>query len=154
MKSRNLQIENSVSAIYESAAPFEQTDGGRSLSSHPGEYNDCTVTSLAVATGTDYDLAHEFLSKNGRKPKEGFEYWNQFLDRQKEIFGMRIIKHSFPAIKNQPRMRAKKFALTYRRGNFILTFIDHVAPVTDGIIRDHDDTYLQRVVYTAYEFRK
>jgi hypothetical protein len=152
MKTRNLTTEKLPAAGFE--IRFRFTDGGRSQSKRPREKRDCTVRALALVCEVSYDEAYEFLAAHGRRPNEGFEYWNRFLDRQAVIFGRRITKHSFPALKNRKRMRPDRFLAEYPKGRFILTFSDHVAPVLDGVLWDEVADYLDKVVYTAYEFTK
>ena len=133
---------------------FRFSDGGRSLSARPREKNDCTVKSLALVCGVGYDEARRFLARNGRRQNDGFEYWNAFLDRQTEIFGHRLVKHSFPARKGERRMRLDRFLKDFPAGRFILTFADHVAPVVEGVVLDEVTDYFKRVIYTAYEFER
>ena len=154
MKKRFQAFTSDICSDPDVTVRIRITDAGRSESKTPRETDDCTVRSIGVATGAGYDIAHDYLKSHGRKSRSGFCDWQKFVDRQKEILGCRIVKHSFPARLGEKRMTAEKFVRLFRRGRFIITFADHVAPVVNGVIYDEMDRYLKRVVYSAYEFKK
>lgn len=138
---------------------FNYNDGGRSKSiKRSKQTNDCTVIALALALSMDYDIAYDFLKKMGRKSGQGF-HLNLLLDGIIETGGSIneyiFKKHSFPALKGQPRMNVERFLNAYPKGIYIIRVAKHMACVKDGVLTDtHTCNHFKKCVYTAFECLK
>lgn len=129
---------------------FVDTDGGRHQSKRPKQKNDCTIRAIAITTGVDYDVIYDRLKKlgrncNGKTPsKVSKDYMTKYVAHR---------YHSFPAVKDEPRMNVMTFCRQYNKGRFIVRIAKHHFALVDGVIHDDgpivDDGF--KCVYGAYE---
>ena len=135
---------------------FSYSDAGKLRSKRPKQRNDCSVRAFALATNISYDMSYNHLKGLGRRCNEGFHLQKLLSEHAKSgelLFGNRIIKHSFPARKGEPRMCVGEFCMNYTKGRFVTRQAKHVGVVIDGFVNDlYWDAF--RCVYTAFEFVK
>jgi hypothetical protein len=74
--------------------------------------------------------------------------------QEKDFFGMRFRRISFPAIKGQARMRPGKFCETYPVGRFILRVSRHFIACVDGVLMGEYPIAPDRCIYAALEVVK
>lgn len=138
--------------------PFVASDGGRALSKRPRQKNDCTVRALAIATGTPYDVVYEKLREDGRPCGGGFNLrrWiacqcDPVIGEPEWVFGRRLVRCSFPAVKNRRRMNPQQFTQDFPKGRFLVQTAKHVAAVIDGVYLDEQPERPDRCIYGAWE---
>jgi hypothetical protein len=106
---------------------FEKTEGGRLISSHPNETNDCAVKALVNALKMPYDEAHSRLKEHGRKDRHGTRFFKQFLQTKLRDYDIEVIDFNitlFQFMKNKPI------------GTYIIGCRDHTFCIEGGIIKD------------------
>ena len=116
-----------------------------------GEYNDCTVKALAIATGLPYDDAHKALADLGRKPRRGC-YWHQVGEKAANALGFNMRQltadeYNCKTIKTAGRDKALS------SGVYTIHMRGHVAAMIDGEVIDHTADGLRRIQY-IHEFTK
>ena len=129
---------------------FNLNDGGRSTSKRPKQTNDCTVRAFAISFNMGYDIAYEYLAKQGRECSQGFEL-NKLLEKTPNLFDKKVTKLSFPAKKGVSRMNVKDFVSQYTNGTYIIRVSKHMACVKDGVLEDTYNSYPFKCVYTAFK---
>lgn len=98
-----------------------------------GESCDCAVRAVAIATGEGYDMAHYFMTENGRKKRRG-TYFYTTLEVLKDL-GYSCVKIDKP--------EDIKTAITLERhggdlmGSFLVRFPEHLAAFVDGRLLDY-----------------
>ena len=138
---------------------FITDDAGRSCSRRAKQSNDCTVRALAKACSLNYDTAYDYLTDNGRVCSKGY-FLNHHLDitakRDSLIFGYKVRRLPFPAVKGQERMNIWRFLEQYNNGIYIIRVSKHMATIINGYL--YDDKFFSRdpfrCVYTAYQLIK
>jgi len=127
-----------------------------------GEYNDCTVKSIAITTGVAYNKVHAALKKVGRKDRKGAticQMQSACLDLgfMMKVVATKRFKDNYPAagrkLKNITTNHPERFNKAWKDGNnYILSCRSHVAPVVDGV--NHDWTlgrkYRVNMVYEVF----
>ncbi len=99
---------------------------------------------------------YDYLASLGRKCSQGF-HLQKLLDKLSKsgelVFGHRVTKYSFPAVKGESRMCEASFLDEYYGGRYILRLAGHFAAVVNGTVRD---TFWSgdSCVYTAFKFDK
>lgn len=112
------------------------SDGGRNMSRRPGQTADCTVRSLAIVTGVDYDTCYDLLAKSGRKPCHGFDIDDWLRAKRGRVLGGR-----FKAVDIYPfyvgaHLTPGTFSDYYPKGRFLLSTERHVWVVLDSVHHD------------------
>ena len=125
---------------------LELTDGDRP-SSYLNERNDCTVRALAVATGKGYAAAHQFMSRNGRKPGRGAQFARILRANKHEVLGTRLQPISLVEAKGLRTAILRNPQL--RTGTWILQMRAHVVTLKDGKLYDSFDSS-RKVVRSAW----
>lgn len=110
--------------------PLVLNDGGRNTSTRPGQYHDCTVRSLAIATSLPYDEVYDTLANAGRKPCCGFDSTGWLKSNKGRVFGMRFKQVSVKGL------TPATFANKYPKGTYLVETEAHVWCVIDGIHHD------------------
>lgn len=103
------------------------------------ETNDCTVRTIALATGRPYSEAHAFLAEHGRKRGRGVNFAVVLRSVNHEVLG----KTFLPCHQLYRAKGIKTFLLRnpqFRRGTYVLHFTKHVAVLKDGKIFDSFDS--------------
>jgi hypothetical protein len=131
--------------------PFVKTDAGRGQSRRPRQSNDCTVRSVALAFGLDYDVAYDLLADAGRKCAKKFDF-TTWADTA-EVDGKRLSRRTFPAVKGERRMNPETFCATFKTGTYIVKTAKHVFVIKDGVAYDDHMELPWRCIYTAWEVR-
>lgn len=108
------------------AKHFIATDAGRV----PGESNDCTVRSLATATGLPYEKAHLILAQFGRQKNKGVvfaqfmhEAWRRIIPGL-QTFDILMVPYE--------GLTVEKFLRRNYKGRYIVSVRRHVFAVIDG----------------------
>ena len=110
---------------------------------------DCMIRSVAIATDTPYNKVYETMYKNGwrttRRNSKG--NWEDQITKTLTELEFKFHKISYPAVKNQPRMTARKMI---NEGTYILRMSKHVAAYKEGILMDTWDCS-DKCVYFAWK---
>jgi hypothetical protein len=122
----------------------------RAAADNHGEWNDCTVISIALATNTPYDRVHEILKRLGRKKGKGTSIANMMECCEELGYHMRswtsgeyleVIRtypkawHATVITTHQPRRCPKAWA-PYRNRALIFHTARHVAAVINSEVQD------------------
>jgi len=95
------------------------------------ETNDCTVTSIAIATGEGYEMAHYAMEEAGRVPRRGATIAK--MRKACEMLGYEMVRV-------EPATYKARTPITLERENlpgaYIVSFATHVAAVVDGKVLD------------------
>jgi hypothetical protein len=95
----------------------------------------CTVFSLSVAGGIDYDDAHAHLAVFAeRKLNRGAHFPTHYQDLEDPVLGLGFVWHPI-----EGRVPVRKLQLPIV-GRFIVWVREHVIPVVDGVAYDRSDT--------------
>lgn len=119
------------------------TDGGSSASGIR-ERNDCTVRSLATATGLPYPDCHSFMASKGRRRFRGVVFRYCVPDN-----GV-ALGHHFeftPLVKARGLKTAIKRNPKLKTGTWILKVRSHVYTIRDGVAYDSFDATGRDVLY-------
>lgn len=103
-----------------------RSDAGRSEFC-PDERNDCVVRAIAVASGTPYLMALEYLQKRGRTKGHGFKTWL--------LCGYKYNGKMFWR-SPRPHSSVGRYIVEHPNGSYILGVANHVFAVVDGVIHD------------------
>lgn len=126
-----------------SPSPVVYTDGGREPE-HKWEKNDCTVRALATATNQPYAMAHEFMSRNGRRPGSG-AFFHSIVARHKG----KVLGYKLEEVRPVARARGLRTFLyrnpQFRQGTWILQMSRHVATLKDGKLLDSFDSSAKEI---------
>jgi len=125
---------------------WEQNDGGRRFSRRPRQKEDCTVRALAIATGTDYDIAYDELRERGRDSHRRFPF--SIITRE-VVFGHIFVWYEFDW-----QMTAEEFCEQHPDGTFILQMKGHVMCVKDGVVYDTHKVEDSRPVKGAWRIER
>jgi len=110
---------------------------------------DCMIRSVAIATDTPYNKVYETMYKNGwrttRRNSKG--NWEDQITKTLTELGFKFQKISYPAVKGQSRMTARKMI---NEGTYILRMSKHVAAYKEGILMDTWDCS-DKCVYFAWK---
>lgn len=111
------------------------------------DYNDCSVKSVTIATGEDYENVHKFLEDCGRKRGKGIS--THYILLALKHFGYNYISiqpekfiERYPGcatlLKNVTTHHMDRYPDIWRDGNTYLLFTrGHVAAVVNGVNHDH-----------------
>jgi len=128
--------------------PWIQTNAGRSESRRPRQKNDCTVRTVAVVLGLDYDVAYDLLKDAGRTSSRGFQF-SAWIGAQPWARKM-----SFPAVAGERRMNPARFVLQFPVGRYVCKVAKHVFAVCNGVVFDEAENSPDRCIYTAWAIEK
>lgn len=114
------------------SAPYRLVldDGGLNLSRRPIQINDCTVRSIAIVLGRDYDTIYDVLARAGRRPCDGFDSNTWLESCGGELLGSRV------DILDPAGLTPNNFSRIHPVGRFVLETQRHAWAVVDGIHRD------------------
>jgi len=139
----------------------------REAADRHGEWNDCTVVAISLATDTPYDRVHAILKRLGRQKGKGTSIANMKECCAELGFTMRNWTHqeyievlrAYPKswrstviTTHQPRRCPKAWA-PYSNRRFIFHTARHVAAVIDSKVHDWSINNSLRV-NTVYEITK
>lgn len=120
--------------------PLVLDDAGCNLSSHPREFNDCTVRAFAIVTGLPYDQVWRVLQRAGRKANKGFHSDRWLVKRKGKAFGGLFRPIETKGYQDRysmcPPLTPLNFARCHSKGRFILEHDDHTWAFLDG--KHHD----------------
>ncbi len=110
--------------------PFEQTDGGRSLSIVPTQDKDCVVRALSLAFDKNYSETYELLKKAGRKDNKGMVFI-QFVEKKlhKKLFGKELLE--IPC-----KLTVAKLMSGIGSGIFLARKRGHIFCIRNGVVLD------------------
>lgn len=107
-------------------------DSGRSISRTPEAKNDCAIRVLCKAFNEDYDKIYNLYKEVG--PMGGGYSDDEMLLVVKKLRSKYKIQKYSPSI----NLRLRKFITEYPKGNYILSYRNHVTNVINGIVYDID----------------
>lgn len=94
------------------------------------ETRDCTVRAISNAFEVPYEVAHKFMSKNGRIAKHGVPFNTVIGRKPRVIFGKRIAYHK------APHKTVGTFIKKHPTGTYIIAIAHHVFVLKDGVVID------------------
>jgi len=126
-------------------------DGGRANSKRPLQHSDCSVISIAIATGLSYDFVFDMMAYFAKRKSNDGVYDKDLLKVWRMFAKIRIIKPAKNII-------AAEAIINYcRRGTYIISTDNHVFCVKNGRAYDCQMTrfdLLTSSVYAIYKFNK
>jgi hypothetical protein len=127
------------------------------------EDNDCTVRALANCLGLPYKLAHRFLAKAGRQPKQGMKVtdWQPVYERfgikLKSVHGStkgaRFMAHKYK-IEQQPGITLEKLLPSLQQGRYVIKIRGHVFAVVGGKVLDYGYNAAGSRVQAVYKLER
>jgi hypothetical protein len=131
---------------------------------HKNESRDCTVRSLASASGMHYDQAHELLKKHGRKNRCGAFFGTMLKAYTEAGFVLDSVYGTTGAAKHAARISSRKASdgITLAKilpklafGEYIVNTTGHAVAVVNGkIIDTFDNPAGKRVVAVFKKIEK
>ena len=128
---------------------FKYSDAGRLKSKNSDEKNDCSVRTLSITLGLDYDYCHAIMKRFGRKEREGI-FGAQQNAALKYIAGKRKMSLKLIKFRKEKQMNTKKFIEHFPKGRYILNQPDHVSSIVNGTLIDTHKHWRRRV-YSAWK---
>lgn len=103
------------------------------------ETNDCTVKTLAHATGISYTEAHNICASYGRKPRRAHKDWFRMMleisrGLEHSLAHLKFQRVSYVGTRDCSTLEA--FVEKHPHGTFILDIRNHVFAVKDGKVYD------------------
>lgn len=114
----------------------------RSASKDMGEYRDCTVRALTIATGREYADCHAAMKAQGRKNRRGSSVYAMVAASKALGYHMTALA---PRTVRAKTMRTIERDSAVSSGNFIVAMAGHVGAVQDGKVIDHTEGRLNRI---------
>lgn len=113
---------------------------------------DCMVRAVTNITKKDYTKVHKLMYENGwratRRKSEG--KWEKQITNTLDSLGVKWERISFPAVKGQKRMTAKKLSEIDPKGKYIIRVSKHVAALDKSKLLDTWDCS-DKCVYFAWK---
>lgn len=143
---------------------FLHDDGGRSLSAHPWERDDCTVRSFAIATQLPYDQAWDEMVAAGRPPLDGFDPgdwyrrvgWVRDYNVPSNVTLFRYI--TLQSIKGHRRIYAVDIPQAFPKGRYVFNTHGHIEAWVDGVHHETPDSFRKlapgRMFYGGWQAHK
>lgn len=94
---------------------------------------DCTIRALALATGSTWLDAFDYLADHAREDYSNMEDGHGF---RRWVVAGGATWTNCPALKGKKRMTAREFAKKHPTGRYIITLAKHETACVDGKIRD------------------
>ena len=116
--------------------------------------NDCMVRAVTNVTGEEYSKVHKIMYGYGwratRRNSKG--KWEKQITNTLDDLGVSWERISFPAIKGQKRMTAKKLVQQDPNGKYIIRVAKHVAALDESKLLDTWDCS-DKCVYFAWKIK-
>lgn len=118
------------------------TDGGRSVSKHPNNDNDCAIVAVATACGWSYDETYALLYRLGFRASKGFEFPTGKVRAPSGPIG----DYWFQMFNPDQDETIGQFIRANPRGTWLVGIYGHIFCVKNGVLWDHTKHSQHRVV--------
>lgn len=110
--------------------------------------NDCSVISVSIATGTDYDVTEKMLASMGRRYNKGSNV-PMITAAARELSGDNSITFEHVRKPCGGKYTMKTIGNLYPAGKHLVLVNGHVAAMVDGVIHDWSAGRRHRVLMVA-----
>lgn len=141
-------IKKFLQFITETKFTIKKDDAGRGKSSRPKSKNDCGVRVTCLAFDLDYDEVYNYFKEIG--PVRGGFSDSEILSVWKKLGS------TYEKIRPSKEMLLSDFIEKYPKGNYVLSYRNHVTNVIDGVLYEIDkprEYFLEEVIHKIYRIK-
>lgn len=109
------------------------------------EYRDCTVMAWSNCFDCEYEKAHTYLKKHGRKNRRGM-FEEGILTALKACTKAKV---KFGPYSRQNKITLKAFVEKHPKGRYYVLVRGHALCVKDGVVYDHSDKPRRQVTFAC-----